>query len=224
MAPGSKGVRVGSLLFLTQRIPYPPIKGEKIRAYRMLCHLARRHEVHLGTLIDDPRDWQHVETVRALCKAAYFAPLDRRVATPACLAGLLTGEALSVRFFRNRGLRDWVTRTLDTVRPDVVFVCSGNMAPYVLETGNVIMEDEAGGDEKIVAVPATKLTRRYEKVENYTDLPQITIDQIKHFFEHYKDLETSKWVKVVRWGDAAEAKALILEGVARAKAAKSAQD
>ena len=133
MAPGSKGVRVGSLLFLTQRIPYPPIKGEKIRAYRMLCHLARRHEVHLGTLIDDPRDWQHVETVRALCKAAYFAPLDRRVATPACLAGLLTGEALSVRFFRNRGLRDWVTRTLDTVRPDVVFVCSGNMAPYVLD-------------------------------------------------------------------------------------------
>ena len=94
----------------------------------------------------------------------------------------------------------------------------------VRPVGVLFMEDEAGGDEKIVAVPATKLTRRYEKVENYTDLPQITIDQIKHFFEHYKDLETSKWVKVVRWGDAAEAKALILEGVARAKAAKSAQD
>jgi len=93
----------------------------------------------------------------------------------------------------------------------------------VRPVGVLYMEDEAGGDEKIVAVPATKLTRRYEKVENYTDLPQITIDQIKHFFEHYKDLETSKWVKVVRWGDAAEAKALILEGVARAKAAKAAE-
>jgi len=93
----------------------------------------------------------------------------------------------------------------------------------VRPVGVLFMEDEAGGDEKIVAVPATKLTRRYEKVENYTDLPQITIDQIKHFFEHYKDLETSKWVKVVRWGDAAEAKALILEGVARAKAAKAAE-
>ena len=93
----------------------------------------------------------------------------------------------------------------------------------VRPVGVLYMEDEAGGDEKIVAVPATKLTRRYEKVENYTDLPQITIDQIKHFFEHYKDLETSKWVKVVRWGDASEAKALILEGVARAKAAKASE-
>ncbi len=124
---------MASLLFLTQRIPYPPTKGEKIRAYRILRHLARRHKVHLGTLVDDAEDWQHVETVRALCKDAYFAPLDRRVARLTCLSGLLTGEALSVTFFRDRGLRDWVNRTLETIRPDVVFVCSGNMAPYVLE-------------------------------------------------------------------------------------------
>jgi inorganic pyrophosphatase len=57
-------------------------------------------------------------------------------------------------------------------------------------------------------------------VLNYTDLPQITLDQIKHFFEHYKDLEPGKWVKVIRWGDAAEAKALVLKGIERAKAAK----
>ena len=124
---------MASLLFLTQRIPYPPTKGEKIRAYRMLRYLAQRYEVHLGTLVDDPEDWQHVETVRALCKDAYFAPLDRRVAKLTCLTGLLTGEALSVVFFRNRGLRRWVAQTLEIVRPDMVFVCSGNMAPYVLD-------------------------------------------------------------------------------------------
>lgn len=85
--------------------------------------------------------------------------------------------------------------------------------------GVLLMEDEAGGDEKILAVPSVKLTRRYEKVENYTDLPAITLQQIEHFFQHYKDLEPGKWVKVVRWGDAAEARELILKGIERAKAA-----
>ena len=84
--------------------------------------------------------------------------------------------------------------------------------------GVLLMEDEAGKDEKIIAVPATRLTRRYEKVENYTDLPDITLKQVKHFFEHYKDLETTKWVKVTGWGDAAHAKALIQEAIERAKA------
>jgi inorganic pyrophosphatase len=90
----------------------------------------------------------------------------------------------------------------------------------VRPVGVLLMEDESGGDEKILAVPSSKLTRRYENVVNYTSLPQITLDQIQHFFEHYKDLEPNKWVKVVRWGDAAEAKKLILEGVERAKNAK----
>jgi inorganic pyrophosphatase len=91
----------------------------------------------------------------------------------------------------------------------------------VRPVGVLFMEDEAGGDEKILAVPAAKLTRRYENVQNYTDLPAITLDQIQHFFERYKDLEPGKWVKVVRWGTAEEARKLILEGVERAKAAKN---
>jgi inorganic pyrophosphatase len=91
----------------------------------------------------------------------------------------------------------------------------------VRPVGVLLMEDEAGGDEKIIAVPSTKLTRRYEKVENYTDLPAITIDQIKHFFEHYKDLEIGKWVKVIRWGDAEEARSLILKGIERHAASKA---
>jgi inorganic pyrophosphatase len=87
----------------------------------------------------------------------------------------------------------------------------------VRPVGVLKMEDEAGGDEKIVAVPVPKLTLRYAHVHNYTDLPEITLQQIKHFFEHYKDLEPNKWVKVTGWGDAAEAKAMILQGIERFK-------
>ena len=86
--------------------------------------------------------------------------------------------------------------------------------------GVLLMEDEAGGDEKLIAVPSTKLTKRYEKVVNYTDLPAITLQQIEHFFTHYKDLEPNKWVKIKRWGDVKEAHAMILQGIERAKAAK----
>ena len=81
--------------------------------------------------------------------------------------------------------------------------------------GVLKMVDEAGGDEKIVAVPIRKLTKRYDKVENYTDLPSITIEQIEHFFSHYKDLEPGKWVKCAGWGDVNEAKRLIRESIQR---------
>jgi inorganic pyrophosphatase len=86
--------------------------------------------------------------------------------------------------------------------------------------GVLMMQDEAGGDEKILAVPVPKLTRRYENVHNYTDMPKITLDQIQHFFEHYKDLEPGKWVKLTGWGDADKARQLISEAMERAKKAK----
>ena len=82
--------------------------------------------------------------------------------------------------------------------------------------GVLVMEDEAGGDEKLIAVPSSKLTQRYDGVHNYTDLPSITLKQIEHFFTHYKDLEPGKWVKIVRWGDAEEAQAMVAAGIARA--------
>ena len=81
--------------------------------------------------------------------------------------------------------------------------------------GVLVMEDDGGGDEKVIAVPSTKITRRYESVRTTLDLPEITRQQIQHFFEHYKDLEPDKWVKIKHWGDAAEAKRLILEAIAR---------
>ena len=87
----------------------------------------------------------------------------------------------------------------------------------VRPVGVLKMEDDGGGDEKIIAVPMPKLTRRYEHIHTITDLPQITRDQIQHFFEHYKDLEPGKWVKVLGWGDAAEARAMIEAAIERAK-------
>ena len=78
------------------------------------------------------------------------------------------------------------------------------------------MQDEAGPDEKIVAVPVSRLTRRYDNVQDYIHMPDITVKQIEHFFAHYKDLEERKWVKTLGWGDAAEAKRMIVEGIARA--------
>jgi inorganic pyrophosphatase len=87
----------------------------------------------------------------------------------------------------------------------------------VRPVGVLFMEDEAGHDEKIIAVPAPKLTQRYDKVRTISDLPEITLQQIRHFFEHYKDLEPNKWVKVLRWGGAEDAHQLILESIARAK-------
>ena len=80
--------------------------------------------------------------------------------------------------------------------------------------GVLHMSDEAGGDAKLVAVPHDKLTVLYKDVQEYTDLPPLLIEQIKHFFENYKDLEKGKWVKVEGWGGAEEARGLILKAVA----------
>jgi inorganic pyrophosphatase len=88
----------------------------------------------------------------------------------------------------------------------------------VRPVGVLKMQDDAGGDEKIIAVPVPKLTKRYAHITEYLQMPEITIQQIQHFFEHYKDLEPGKWVKVIGWGGAAEARRFIADAIARAKA------
>jgi inorganic pyrophosphatase len=85
------------------------------------------------------------------------------------------------------------------------------------------MQDDAGIDEKIIAVPTPKLTKRYDGVKTYKDLPSITLEQIQHFFEHYKDLEPGKWVKAKGWADADEAKRFINEAIERAKRVKTSE-
>jgi inorganic pyrophosphatase len=104
---------------------------------------------------------------------------------------------------------------------DVLIANTRAIAPgavmNVRPVGVLVMEDDGGQDEKIIAVPSSKLTQRYDRVINHTDLPEITLKQIEHFFEHYKDLEPGKWAKIIRWGDAQEAHRLIVEAIERAK-------
>ena len=90
----------------------------------------------------------------------------------------------------------------------------------VRPVGVLLMEDESGMDEKIIAVPSSKLTKRYDRVQSFADMPEITLKQIEHFFEHYKDLEPGKWVKIAGWQDVSVAKKLIVEAIERFKAQK----
>ena len=119
------------LLFLCQRIPYPPNKGEKIRAFQILRHLAARYRVHLGCFIDDPADVQHAPAVQELCAAAYFARLAPGRAKLRCLTGLLDGAPLTAGYFRDRGLAAWVADRLARIEPAVAFVYSSAMAQYL---------------------------------------------------------------------------------------------
>ena len=96
---------------------------------------------------------------------------------------------------------------------ELVPSCVINVRPI----GVLIMEDNAGQDGKIIAVTSHKLTQRYGHVLNYSDMPAITMQQIEHFFEHYKDLEPGKWVKMGGWHDAEKAKQLIVQAIERAK-------
>jgi inorganic pyrophosphatase len=90
--------------------------------------------------------------------------------------------------------------------------CVINVRPI----GALMMEDDSGKDEKIIAVPSSHLTKRYDGVHNFSDLPDITLHQIQHFFEHYKDLEPGKWVKIGDWMDAGVARRLISDAISRA--------
>ncbi len=91
--------------------------------------------------------------------------------------------------------------------------CVINVRPI----GALMMEDDAGKDEKIIAVPSPHLTKRYIDVKNFSDLPEITLQQIQHFFEHYKDLEQGKWVKIGEWMDAEQARTMIANAIERAR-------
>src|ERR1700746_3414935 len=138
-------------------------------------------------------------------------------------AGTLVVDRFLYTAMRYPGNYGFIPHTLsnDGDPCDVLVAMTRAIVPAAVTSvrpvGVLLMEDEAGGDEKIVAVPTSKLTQRYDKVKNYSELPDITLQQIQHFFEHYKDLEKGKWVKVLRWGDAEEACKLILEGIERAK-------
>jgi len=136
-------------------------------------------------------------------------------------AGTLVVDRFLYTSMRYPGNYGFIPHTLsgDGDPVDVLIANQRGIVPgaviAVRPIGVFLMQDEAGVDEKIIAVPVKRLTRRYDGVLNYTQLPEITVKQIEHFFEHYKDLETEKWVKPLGWGDAENAKRIIMEGVER---------
>ena len=140
-------------------------------------------------------------------------------------AGTLVVDRFLYTSMRYPGNYGFIPHTLsgDGDPLDVLIACQRAIVPGALiavrPIGVLRMQDEAGIDEKVIAVPVSRLTRRYDQVGDYKQLPEITVKQIQHFFEHYKDLEDNKWVKLIGWGDVAEAKTVIVESIARAKAA-----
>ncbi|MBV9548353.1 MAG: inorganic diphosphatase [Alphaproteobacteria bacterium] len=137
-------------------------------------------------------------------------------------AGTLVVDRFLYTSMRYPGNYGFIPHTLsgDGDPVDVLIANSRAIAPgaviSVRPVGVLLMEDNAGPDEKIIAVPSAHISARFDGIGNYSDLPEITVRQIEHFFAHYKDLEPGKWVKILGWQNAAEAKRLILEGVARA--------
>jgi sugar transferase (PEP-CTERM/EpsH1 system associated) len=121
---------VEDLLLLIHRIPYPPNKGDKIRSYHLLKHLAKHYRVHLATFVDDPDDWQYVPHVEALCASSHFARMNPLLARVKSLGALLKNRSLSLEYYRDAKLARWVRDTMAAHGIERVLVFSSAMAQY----------------------------------------------------------------------------------------------
>lgn len=119
------------LLFLAHRIPYPPNKGDKIRSWHLLRHLADHWRVHLGTFVDDPEDRQYVETVQKVCDQTCIRELNPTFSKLFSLTGLLSGQALTLPYYRDGEMQAWVDRILNERPIDAIVVYSGAMARFI---------------------------------------------------------------------------------------------
>ena len=118
------------LLLLIHRIPFPPNKGDKIRSYHLLKHLARDYRVHLATFVDDADDWQYVPKVEALCASSHFASLNPTLARVRSLGALVKNRSLSLDYYQDAGLARWVDQTVAAHNIKRVLVFSSAMAQY----------------------------------------------------------------------------------------------
>lgn len=119
------------LLYLTHRIPYPPNKGDKIRSFHLLQYLSKRYRVYLGTFVDDKSDWQYVKEVKCYCQDLCLVRLDPFTARIKSLFALLGSDPLTLAFYRNRELKQWVEGVLRDGSAQDAIVFSSAMAQYV---------------------------------------------------------------------------------------------
>ena len=120
------------ILFLAHRIPYPPNKGDKIRSWNILKFLARDYRIHLGCFIDDPMDEAYRAAVEEVCESCKFVRLNSKLARLRGLTGLCSGMPITLPYFWDRGLAQWVTGVLQKRDIERVFVFSSSMGQYVL--------------------------------------------------------------------------------------------
>jgi sugar transferase (PEP-CTERM/EpsH1 system associated) len=119
------------LLYLVHRLPYPPNKGDKISSNNMLNYFSGRWRVHLGTFIDDPEDWQYADLVREKCEDSCIVDLPKLKRLTGSVYGLMTGQALSLSYYGNVELQEWVRASIERECPDAVLVFSGVMGRFV---------------------------------------------------------------------------------------------
>jgi sugar transferase (PEP-CTERM/EpsH1 system associated) len=128
---------MGRILFLCHRIPYPPDKGDKIRSWHFLKHLAENHEVYLGCFIDDAYDDQYRDTLKEICADAFFVSLHRRPAKLRALRSFLRGESVTLGYYDVSEMARWVRTTITEKPPQLIFVYSSSMAQYVTNCPNM---------------------------------------------------------------------------------------
>lgn len=122
-----------ALLFLCHRIPYPPDKGDKIRAWHILRHLAQSYAIHVGCFVDDPADWVHLPRLARECADLAAFPLNPTVQKIRSLPRILrAGQPLTLGYFHHQGLARWVERKLAQHRFAVIYVYCSAMVPYAM--------------------------------------------------------------------------------------------
>ncbi|MDH5436863.1 MAG: TIGR03087 family PEP-CTERM/XrtA system glycosyltransferase, partial [Gammaproteobacteria bacterium] len=122
---------MSKLLFLAHRIPYPPNKGDKIRSFHLLRYLSTEYQIFLGTFIDNPDDWQYTDKVREFCVDTCFEKLSPVKSRIKSLAGFLTGEPLTIPYYRNHSLQKWVDDIMQKENIDRILIFSSSMAQYI---------------------------------------------------------------------------------------------
>ena len=121
------------LIFISHRIPWPLNKGEKIRAWNLIQHLARDYRVHLGCVVDDPADMAHVAKLETVAASVGAFPIGKRSQKVRALLRARVGRPLMPDCYRSAALQRWVDATMARTAMDVVYIYSVAMAPYVLD-------------------------------------------------------------------------------------------
>lgn len=121
---------MANILYLVHRLPYPPNKGDKVRSYHLLKHLAARHRVFLATFVDDPHDMTYVDAVRGMCAGLHVSRLHPKLARLRSLRGLVDARPLTLAYYTDQPMREWVDQVCRQQRIDAIVAFSSAMGPY----------------------------------------------------------------------------------------------